>query len=359
MAPPRYDDLRAAALRAIGDGGVHRIRDVIDGIAGSLGVDAADLAALTPKMRRRKFDIDVESAVADLRAAAWLENAGLGMLRITPEGRAVLSRAPKRISVGFLRANSAAFRKREELRRGALGRAGRDGGLECSGIVAAIGVPDAPDSGAGRGGAGAARGGPLSLMRRVRDLLEGEAALGGPLTAAFASTLFVAAEGGARIDLLLALGQAVWPAVTRGIREGIRVDGCVACGRFARPAENWIAGPAADEAAAHYRGGMPRWAGISAAPSAGAALERAAAGTALRGGGGMPYARRGELPGEPFDRGAWAVDWPRLCAEASGGSEVEELAEILDGRIEGARDAGEALRWRNTRRFCEGSLRAS
>lgn len=53
----------------------------------------------------------------------------------------------------------------------------------------------------------------------------------------------------------------------------MQVSGCVACGRFARPAKNWVTGPAADEAAAHL--GAPPWVGISAAPSAGGVLEGA------------------------------------------------------------------------------------
>lgn len=352
MALPSYDDLRTSALYMIGDGRVHHIREVIEGIAAELGVGGADRALLTPKTRRPKFDIDVESAVANLRKAAWLENVELGRFRITGGGRAALSLNPKRVSLGFLRDHSAPFREQEASRRRVPGRGrGAAGGAAGDGIVAAIRVPAAGHSSAADA-AGAARGRPLRLLRYARDLLEGEKALGGLETAAFSGTLFMAAAG-ARKDLLLAFGRAVWPAVTHGIREDVQVSGCVACGRFARPAENWVTGPAADEAAAHL--GAPPWVGISAAPSAGGVLEGAM--PRARYPDSMLYARRAVPLGAADGPAAWAVNWPGLCGEEDG-REVEELAGIIDDRIEAAPDAGAALRWWNTRRFCERALSA-
>ena len=353
MALPPYDDLRTSVLRMIGDGETHHIRRVIEGIAAELGVSDADRALLTPKMRRLRFDIAVESAVADIRKAAWLENTELGVFRITGAGRAALSMNPKRISLGFLRENSAPFREREarNRRRRNLDKGKDAGGAAGDGIVAVIGVPAAGDPGTG-GGAGAARSGPLRLLQYVRDLLKEEKALGRLETAAFSGTLFMAAEG-ARRDLLLAFGRAVWPAVTHCIREDMQVSGYVACGRFERPAENWVSGPAADEAAAHL--GAPHWVGISAAPSAGAVLEGAM--PRARYPDSMLYARSAAPAGAAGGPGAWAVNWPVLCGEEDG-REVEELAEIMDDRIEAAPDAGAALRWWNTRRFCERALSA-
>lgn len=354
MALPPYDDLRTAALRLIGDGRVHPIQDVIDEIARELGVGAADRALLTPKMHRRKFDIDVESAVADLRRAEWLKNTRHGRFRITVEGRAALSLDPKRVDRKFLRENSAAFRedaRRRQRRREPAGReegkGGRKMGAECDGIVAVIDAPAAADAAGG--------GGPLSLLRYARDLLGEEKALGGIWTAAFPGTLLAAAEGGGRRDLLHAFGRAVWPAVTHAIREGVQVSGCVASGRFSRPAENWVGGPAASEAAAHR--GMPRWIGISAAPGAGGVLARAAGAPGRAGRAGGPYAVHGVPAGRRAGRDAWAVNWPGQCDEADG-REIEELVGIMDDRIESAPDAGAALRWWNTRRFCEKVLAA-
>lgn len=345
MALPSYDDLRTSVLRMIGDSEVHRIRGVIEGVAAELGVSDADRALLTPKMRRIKFDISVESAVADLRKAAWLENTELGVFRITSAGRDALSLNPKRVDLRFLRDNSAPFREREASsgsRRRVPGKGIGAGGAVGDGIVAAIGVPAAGD----------ARSRPLHLLRYVRDLLEGERALGGLETAAFSGTLFMAAEG-ARRDLLLAFGRAVWPAVTRSIREGVQVSGCVACGRLERPAKNWVAGPAADEAAAYL--GAQRWVGISATPSACGVLE----GAMPRAGypDSMLYVRRAAPHVDAAGPGEWAVNWPGMCSEEDG-REVEELAGIMDERIEAAPDAGEALRWWNARRFCERALPA-
>ena len=361
MALPPYYDLRTAALRLIGDGRVHRIRDVIDGIAAELDVGRADRALLTPKMRRRKFDIDVESAVADLRRAAWLENTALGRFRITAEGRAILAKGPKRIDARFLRNNSAAFRESSRIRRGSgkgRGAAPAAGGREFDGIAAVIEVSAAGDPCAG--GAGGARAEiddkPLRLMRHIGNLLEAEKALGGLRAAAFSGTLFITAEGAAREDLLLAFGRAVWPAVVYGIREDVQVCGCVAGGRLVRTAENWVDGPAAREAAANSD--MPRWVGISAAPSANGMLAAAMPRGASRGGGGAPYIRHGLPIGVTAEQGAWAVDWPGLCDRAEGGREVEELVGIIDDRLGTTPDVGAAVRWWNTRRFCENALAA-
>lgn len=155
-------------------------------------------------------------------------------------------------------------------------------------------------------------------MRYVRSLLEAENALGGLVTAAFSGTLFITAEGSAQTDLLLAFGRAVWPAVVRGIRKDVQVCGCVAGGRLVRTAENWVGGPAAREAAAHSD--MPRWVGISAAPSANGMLAAAMPRGAHRGGGGggAPYVRHGLPIGVTAEQGAWAVDWPGLCNGAEG-----------------------------------------
>lgn len=353
--PPNYD-LRAAALRLIGDGRVHQIREVIDDIAAELDVSGADRNLPTPKMCRNKFDIAVESAVSDLRKAAWLENVELGRFHITNEGRAALSQSPKKIDLEFLRANSAQFRERvpRGRRRGPGGEKGASGadGAEHNGIVAAIVAHVAGGSGSS-GGAKAAHDGPLRLLRRARDLLKGEEALGRPTTAAFSGTLFMAAEGGTRRNLLLAFGRAVWPVIVHAIREDVLVSGCVACGRFSRPADNWVTGPAADEAVAQH--GMPRWVGISAAPSADGVLARAVP-RAVRAGRG-PYARHGMPLGAPLERGVWAVNWPGLCGEEDG-CEVEELLGIIDDRIETTPDAGATARWRITRQFCELALSA-
>lgn len=352
--PPNYD-LRAAVLRLIGDGRVHHIRKVIDGIAAELDVSDTDRNLLTPKMRRNKFEIAVESAVSDLRKAAWLKNVELGRFYITNEGRAALSRNPKKIDLEFLRANSASFRGRvSHARRHSPGwvKGGGEGGTKHNGIVAAIMAHVAGSSGSG-GGTKAAHDGSLILLERARDLLKDEEALGHLTMAAFSGTLFMTAEGGTRTNLLLAFGRAVWPVIAHAIREDVLVSGCVACGQFSRPADNWVTGPAADEAIAQH--GMPHWVGISAAPSADGVLAKATP-RAVRA-GSRPYVRHGMPLGAPLKRGVWAVNWPKLCVKEDG-CEVEELLGIIDDRIETTPDNVATARWRITRQFCELALSA-
>ena len=356
MGLPSYDDLRLPILRMLVDGKVHWIRDVIEAVAAELGVVAEDRKLRTPKTRRPRFDIDVTRCVTDLRKAGMLKNTELGKFYITGGGRAALSKNPGRIDLGFLRENSAPFceweasvRRGREVWRGEGGAAGASN----SGMVAIIDALGAGDSWGG-GADGPAHGGRSRLLQHARNLLEEDKALDGLAAVSFSDTLFVTAKG-SHEDLLLSFGRAVWPAIVRGIREGVPVRGCVACGRFLRDEEGSVAGPAADEAAAYYR--LPQWAGISAAPSANAVLSTLAPGP-LQGPGGGPYAMHSIPLGTLVEQGAWAVNWPGQCDE-SGEREIEEIAGIMEVRIETAPDIESALRWRNTRRFCDSVLAAA
>ena len=357
MGLPSYNDMRLPILRMLADGKLHGIRDVIKAVAAELGVAAEDRKLLTPKTRRPRFDIGVTRCVTDLRKAGMLKNTELGRFCITGDGQAALSKDPRRIDLGFLRENSALFCEWEaSVRRGreAWRGEGSAAGASDSGMVAIIDTPGAGDSWGG--GAGRpAHGGRSRLLQHVRTLLEEGRALDSLAAVSFSDTLFVTAKG-SHEDLLLSFGRAVWPAIVRGIREGVPVRGCVACGRFLRDKDGSVAGPAADEAAAYYR--LPQWAGISAAPSANAVLSTLAPGPARAPGGGGPYAMHSIPLGTLVEQGAWAVNWPGQCDE-SGEREIEEIAGIMEVRIETAPDIESALRWRNTRRFCDSVLAAA
>ena len=385
MAIPPHNDMRLPILRMLGDGKVHWIRDVIEAVAAELGVAGADRALLTPKTGRLSFDIGVTRCVTDLRKAALIENTELGRFRITGDGRAILSKNPGRIDLGFLRENSAPFRKWEEsVRRarslwkgkdgGAAGRkdggaaeiedggaAGRkdggaaeieDGGVGGGGMVAVIGMPGAGGPrGVGAGGPAPEKG--RSLLEYARDLLEEEKALKGLDTMSFSDTLFATAWGSDHGDLLRSFGRAVWPAIVRGIREDVPVRGCVACGSFARDAQSSVSGPAADEAAAYHP--LPQWVGVSAAPSANAVLSGLAPGRPLHGLGGGPYAMHSVPLGTSVEQGAWAVNWPGQCDE-SGSGEIEEIPGIIEDRMDAAPNMETMLMWKSTLRFCDSVL---
>lgn len=350
MVLPSSDSMRLPILRLIGDGEPHGIRSVIDAVAGEFGVGESDRALLTPKTRRRKFDIYVTRCVTDLRKAAWLENDDHGIFHITDAGQAVLSKNPRRIDLKFIRASSAPFRDWEEARCGrpaGRGPAAASGGdPESDGIVAIIGVPGTRGSWTGGGGMAAhrKRGG---LLRHAQDLLEGDRTLGSVSTAAFSDTLFMAAEGGGHMDLLLAFGRAVWPVIVRSIRDDMPVRGCVACGRFLRHGRNLVAGPAADEAATYHC--LPQWFGISAAPSANSVLTRAIPRQS------HPHNRlyaRHDIPlRASVEQDAWAVNWPAQCDEDDDRA-IEGIVGIIEDRAEATPDVEAALKWRSTQKFC-------
>lgn len=359
MAIPHGDAMRLPILRMIEDGDVHEIRDVIRTVADELGVGEDEQALLTPKTARRKFDIAVTRCVTDLRKAALLKNTVLGEFRITDEGRAALSRDPEKIDLQFLRRISTPFRKWEEYKHRGSSKPAQDASpdddMESDGMVAIIDVLGVKGSWKGGHGRDVHRKW-KRLLRRSRDLLQEDKALGDLNTMAFSDTLFVTAEGKRYDDLLFAFSRASWPVVVHSIREDIPVRGCVACGRFLRHAKNLVTGPAVDEAAMYHC--LPQWVGISAAPSANGVLTRAIPNSCHPDNG--LYAMHDIPLKSSVEQDAWAVNWPGQCDEADddGGDAIEDIVGIIDDRANATPDIEAAFKWRNTRRFCNSVLGA-
>lgn len=98
---PDYQSLMLPVLRAADHGEV-RIGDVIERLAGVLGLGEAALNTLLPSGRQTVFANRVHWAKTYLAKAGLVEATRRGHFRLTPRGAEVLKTAPERIDNHFL-----------------------------------------------------------------------------------------------------------------------------------------------------------------------------------------------------------------------------------------------------------------
>lgn len=98
---PDYQSLMLPVLRAADHGEV-RIGDVIERLAGILGLGEAALGALLPSGRQTVFANRVHWAKTYLAKAGLVETTRRGHFRLTPRGTDVLQAVPERIDNRFL-----------------------------------------------------------------------------------------------------------------------------------------------------------------------------------------------------------------------------------------------------------------
>lgn len=351
-------DAHLPILEAISDGRVHDIKEVTSSVAKILGV-ADEAIQLTGKARRPLFGMNVRRAAHNLRVAGLIKNEDMGKFEITREGRAVRDARPPRIDPKYLRENFEPYRLNEERlarNRKNLREARAAGGpLKRHGMVAIIDVLGVKGSWKGGNGTGA----PSihkrwnGLLKSTRCLLKGDDLVGNGMTfSAFSDTMFITVEGRSYDRLLLAFGRIMWQAVTHSIREDVPVRGGVSCGTYFRSRDNLFTGPAVDEAAEYYL--LPQWIGISAAPSANSVLSRAIPRSSHR---DNRIYRRHDIPLKAsVEQDAWALNWPRQCDDEGEEGAMDEITGRIDGKMEELTDIDAALKWRNTRKFCNAVL---
>lgn len=356
---PGVADVHLPILQAVSGGGVRGIKDVTDSVAGRLGVPDDKRRLVGGSSGRLLFDMNVRRAAHNLRAAGLIENEEIGRFGITGEGEAVLAgRPPPRIDARYLLRNSERYRlyrERLDRNRKNLQRTGRAAApRERRGLVAIIGVLGAKGSWRGGGGAGlhARRN---DLLGSTRSLLRDDCLAGKSMTfSAFSDTMFITVEGKDYDDLLLAFGRTMWQAVTHSIKKDVPVRGCVSCGGYFYSPDNLFTGPAVDEAASYYD--LPQWIGISAAPSANSVLSRAIPRASHR--NNRVY-RRHDIPlRASVERDAWALNWPRQCDNEDEEGAMDAIVRRIDDKMGGITDIDAALKWRNTRNFCNAVLPA-
>lgn len=102
MSIPGYQDTMGPVLRATADGADHKMKDIIAVLARGFGLTPEDLETLLPSGGQGLFSNRVHWATTYLKKAGLLEATGRAQVRISAEGRAVLSKPPARIDRAFL-----------------------------------------------------------------------------------------------------------------------------------------------------------------------------------------------------------------------------------------------------------------
>lgn len=102
MAIPDFQTLMLPALRLLGDGKEHRLRDVVDYLANEFSLTIEEKNELNPSGRARTFYNRVAWGQVYLRQAGMIENTRRGYDKITERGLKELRAKPERIDVAFL-----------------------------------------------------------------------------------------------------------------------------------------------------------------------------------------------------------------------------------------------------------------
>ncbi|MCX2934939.1 restriction endonuclease [Mycobacterium sp. CVI_P3] len=115
MTIPDYQTLLRPVLASLGDGQVHRSRDVIDSIADELNLSPEERAARVPSGQKR-IDNRVAWTITYLNQAGLIERPGRGLVKISEEGRSALDKYPQRIDNKILEAYPAFIEFRDRKR---------------------------------------------------------------------------------------------------------------------------------------------------------------------------------------------------------------------------------------------------
>lgn len=102
MAVPDFQTWFLPLLRLLGDGEVHRIRDVYEILADELGLSAEDRSEMLPSGKQLKYINRIGWARTYLKKAGIVQAPGRAQVQITPRGQDVLATPPERLNVKFL-----------------------------------------------------------------------------------------------------------------------------------------------------------------------------------------------------------------------------------------------------------------
>jgi restriction system protein len=103
MAIPDYQGWMLPLLQAVADGQDHVLRDLIGQLADQAGLTTAERQELLPSGQQTVISNRVQWAKTYLKKAGLLMQPGRGVIRITPEGKTVLSQKPAQINTALLK----------------------------------------------------------------------------------------------------------------------------------------------------------------------------------------------------------------------------------------------------------------
>ncbi len=102
MAIPDFQTIMLPLMQLAADGEVHRVRDLVDQLAGHFDLSDTERRELLPSGQQPTFDNRVAWARTYLKKAGLLEAPRRGYFQITPRGRQVLAEKPQQINVEYL-----------------------------------------------------------------------------------------------------------------------------------------------------------------------------------------------------------------------------------------------------------------
>src|SRR4051794_13020733 len=102
MPIPDYQDCMLPLLEELGDGKEYQLRTVARRIADRFGLSEEERLELLPSKSQTVIANRVAWAKTYLKKAGLLTQPSRGVLRITEEGRSVLTKKPARIDAEFL-----------------------------------------------------------------------------------------------------------------------------------------------------------------------------------------------------------------------------------------------------------------
>ena len=111
MEIPGFQDITLPLLRIVENGEEYRLRDVVEAVANHFHLTPEERSEKLPSGQQTVIHNRVGWARTYLVKAGILEATRRGYLRITDEGRRVLSNPPERIDAAFLCENYAAVRE--------------------------------------------------------------------------------------------------------------------------------------------------------------------------------------------------------------------------------------------------------
>ena len=182
-----------------------------------------------------------------------------------------------------------------------------------------------------------------ALLSYAEHLVRNEPALQSWKVSAFSDTMFITAEGDAKV-LLGAFGRMSARLIPKSIDLDIPIRGCVAAGEFYQSGRKLFTGMAVTEAASYYE--RPQWIGISSCPSAYNVIDGL--------GNGRAYYTKYDMPlKQSVEFGALVVNWPDHYNQehADREKELDKMLNTLDSRLGRTDGIDASLKWRNTRDF--------